>query len=523
MGSTLKHAPQQWSNESGNRQSSEIERPANAVAAEDVFDDPSILDELAEANASLSERSFATSARPLPARLPPVDAFDLDEACRTNEFEEASRAKSLAHRLGPPGHDEPEPRRRRNRLSNLGRRRPIVTPAAPRSSRGAFFWGFCTSLAIIIAVPTVFGFVLPLSNPPPAAIGDDTAGATATAPAVEPEVSIATETADVERRTNETIAVRKQPVAAGIIAPATTAFAAPLGPPTAPDEGFRPATAAPEEPAEGAAAVIDLNRPATKLEPVVVQVATPSAEPEAVDAEVVAPTAEPEIAAAEIAPPVAEPEPVAVETTPPIAAPEAPAAQADQADPVPPAEIAAPPPAAGGAADDDFTRMAQSQLSASANPSATTGFESTPDQHTSTGQPHPALSGGEIDRLLARGEELLRNGNIVSARMLFLHIAAAGDARGAKAVGMTYDPEVYARLPVTGLTPDRAEAEIWYEKAGDQTAYTIDLRLPEAAVDEEALALRERHAACARKYVSYDRNTGLYVARSGSKRPCELP
>lgn len=501
MGSTLKYAPQQWSDDSDDSQPSDAERSDRAVAAEDVFDDPSILDELAEANASLTERSFAP-ARPLPTRLPPVDAFDLDEACRTDEFEEASRAKSLAHRLGPPAYDEPKPRRWRRGLGKFAQRQPVVTTAAPRGKRGAFFWGFCTSLAIIVAVPTVFGFVLPLSSSPPAAIGSGVEAGASTAD--ERASPAATEIAADERPANQTIAIRKQPVAAGMIAPATTAFAAPLGPSTAPapDEGFRPSAAPPEATAEEPAPVIDLNTRATKLEAVVVEISTPNAEPEAVNAEVAAAT---ETATAAV--------------TPPAVAPEPPVAQADDADAVPPAEIAAP---SSADAEVDFTRMAQSQLSSRTDPSATGGVDPEPDPRTSTGQP---ASNEEVDRLLARGEALLRNGNIVSARMLFLHIAAAGDARGAKAVGMTYDPEVYARLPVTGLTPDRAQAEIWYEKAGGETAYTIDLTQPQAAapVDEDALALKERHAACERKYVSYDRSTGLYLSRSGSKKPCQLP
>ena len=171
MGTTFKYAPRRWSTESGDSPPGG-ERPTDSVAAEDIFDDPNILSELNEANASLVARHDAVPWRPVPARLPPVDAFDLDEACRTSESEEAHRAKSLAHRLGPPGHD-PAPKRSRWRFNKASK--PQEDPGdtewptppyskAPRASRRAFFWGFCTSLAIVVAAPVVFGIVGPRTS-----------------------------------------------------------------------------------------------------------------------------------------------------------------------------------------------------------------------------------------------------------------------------------------------------------------------------------------------------------------------
>jgi len=155
------------------------------------------------------------------------------------------------------------------------------------------------------------------------------------------------------------------------------------------------------------------------------------------------------------------------------------------------------------------------------------------------------LPAEQVDRLLARGEELLQSGNIVPARMVFLRIVAAGDRRGAMGVGMTYDPDVYARLAVAGLTPDRDKADSWYDRAGDVPRFTITRRTrpetpevreagsavpdvgaakPDAVVAAEPYdGSPERNAACAKKYKSFDANTGLYKSFSGVMRPCRLP
>ncbi len=135
----------------------------------------------------------------------------------------------------------------------------------------------------------------------------------------------------------------------------------------------------------------------------------------------------------------------------------------------------------------------------------------------------PELSAASTDSLLARGEALLRRGDITSARLVFLRAAAAGDPRAARGVGMTYDPDVYARLPVTGLKPDREQAEIWYSRAGENSKFMTfdeDIVAEPAPVDTEA---QKRHAACARKYRSYNADTGLYRSYSGVMRPCRLP
>ena len=82
-----------------------------------------------------------------------------------------------------------------------------------------------------------------------------------------------------------------------------------------------------------------------------------------------------------------------------------------------------------------------------------------------------------IDGLLARGHDLLKSGHIASARLLFRRVASMGDERGAKGMGMTFDPDVYATLPVAGVTPDRERAEFWYRKASELARHK---RIPDA-------------------------------------------
>jgi len=101
---------------------------------------------------------------------------------------------------------------------------------------------------------------------------------------------------------------------------------------------------------------------------------------------------------------------------------------------------------------------------------------------------------------------------------------------------MTYDPRVYARLPVSGLTPDPEQAEIWYRKAGENPTFVpgrnaiavaSQARADAVEMQSEASSAQkpgspEWNAACARKYNSFDPSTGLYTAHSGAKRPCNL-
>jgi hypothetical protein len=82
--------------------------------------------------------------------------------------------------------------------------------------------------------------------------------------------------------------------------------------------------------------------------------------------------------------------------------------------------------------------------------------------------PATAPSSKEHDRALglhAKGKELLEQGNIQPARMLFRRAADQGLAESALLLGSTYDPVELAKLKVIGLQPDVATARRWYDRA----------------------------------------------------------
>lgn len=459
MGTTLKNTLRRPSDESDNRSFFTENRSKHPFSAEDVFDDPSLLVELAKSDESLLARAHATPASSM--HLPPVDAFDFEEACR---------AERLAHKLGPTASSPDRasiaaPRRRQRDAGQAHYRQQQPPGRALPNSRRSFVWAIGAALATIIAVAVVYGFLYPVDTAPSVTSGEvaaDSAGPAGPTPLDYSELPTtvdvgAADAGEAGARPNETVAVREEPGAAAIINPAMSEFAEPLTPPPADDNGGLPSAATPD--------------------------AAPSK--------------------AEL---VAAPEPT--EATTEVEAPLS--------------DEVVPPNNAGDAA----ARTAQSQVPESSAQPEVDNVVAAVREPPSGGEPPDILSAQQIDQLLSRGEALLRNGDIASARLLFLRIAAAGDRRGAKAVGMTYDPQVYAQLPVTGLVPDPELAKTWYEKAGDQSTYTIDLgpaKAPEAPADPQEAALQQRDAACARKYASYDASTGLYTGRSGAKHPCQLP
>jgi Sel1 repeat len=75
------------------------------------------------------------------------------------------------------------------------------------------------------------------------------------------------------------------------------------------------------------------------------------------------------------------------------------------------------------------------------------------------------LDPAEIATLLKRGQDCLKNGDLVAARLLLGRAAAAGSADGAFALAQTFDPGVIARIGAVGVRPDPAKAREWYQKA----------------------------------------------------------
>ena len=72
----------------------------------------------------------------------------------------------------------------------------------------------------------------------------------------------------------------------------------------------------------------------------------------------------------------------------------------------------------------------------------------------------------EIALMMKSGADLMANGDISAARLMYQRAAEAGDATAALALAETYDPLVLRRVnPKGGITPDVALAQTWYQKA----------------------------------------------------------
>jgi hypothetical protein len=78
----------------------------------------------------------------------------------------------------------------------------------------------------------------------------------------------------------------------------------------------------------------------------------------------------------------------------------------------------------------------------------------------------PQADAPEIALLLRNGAELMANGDVAAARLMFRHAAEAGSADAAFALAETYDPLVYKKTRRRGaITLDITLARSWYETA----------------------------------------------------------
>jgi hypothetical protein len=71
----------------------------------------------------------------------------------------------------------------------------------------------------------------------------------------------------------------------------------------------------------------------------------------------------------------------------------------------------------------------------------------------------PPLEPGQIAALIKLGQEFLKRGDILSARLLFERAAIAGDAQAALELGWTFD--VLTRSEALGIAADVAQARQW--------------------------------------------------------------
>ena len=67
--------------------------------------------------------------------------------------------------------------------------------------------------------------------------------------------------------------------------------------------------------------------------------------------------------------------------------------------------------------------------------------------------------------LLSRADDLMDQGDVASARLLFRHLADRGVDRAAFELARTFDADVLALLNVRGVSGDKKEAKLWYERA----------------------------------------------------------
>ena len=76
-----------------------------------------------------------------------------------------------------------------------------------------------------------------------------------------------------------------------------------------------------------------------------------------------------------------------------------------------------------------------------------------------------APSSVDRDSLVTRGEAALARGDISAARLFFGRAASDGDARGARGMARTFDPETFRKLRGMGIRPDLDEAARWYARS----------------------------------------------------------
>ncbi len=89
----------------------------------------------------------------------------------------------------------------------------------------------------------------------------------------------------------------------------------------------------------------------------------------------------------------------------------------------------------------------------------------------------------EEEAMMARANTLLGNNDVMSARLIYEHLANSGSAKAALAMGKTYDPSFFQTIEAAGVRPEIDKARDWYSRAAE-------LGNPEAANRLASLASR---------------------------------
>lgn len=88
----------------------------------------------------------------------------------------------------------------------------------------------------------------------------------------------------------------------------------------------------------------------------------------------------------------------------------------------------------------------------------------------------------EIAQMVKKGAELMANGDVAAARLMYQRAAEAGEATAAFALGESYDPQVLAK---GGIPGDAGLAQTWYAKARDLGSAQAPERLERLARSPE--------------------------------------
>jgi hypothetical protein len=88
-----------------------------------------------------------------------------------------------------------------------------------------------------------------------------------------------------------------------------------------------------------------------------------------------------------------------------------------------------------------------------------------PQAQAAAPEAHPLAAA--VPDLLTRGDERLRSGDVVGARLFYEKAADTGNAHGALMMGATFDPKFLASIGVYGLRGDEQAAMAWYRRAGE--------------------------------------------------------
>ena len=96
----------------------------------------------------------------------------------------------------------------------------------------------------------------------------------------------------------------------------------------------------------------------------------------------------------------------------------------------------------------------------------------------------------EAAALMERGRDLLRNGDVASAQLVFRRLAEAGKADAALALATTYDPRFLLEHNLVGIVGDEAKARAWYRRAKEAGSIELTIFCNQQIQNKQALRYR---------------------------------